>query len=97
VRVVWTPAAKQDRVEILDYIAADSPVAAYRMDMLFSEATHRLATFPHMGKTGTIESTRELLPHRSYRLVYEIGEDTVWVLALVHTARQWPPNESAGL
>jgi len=32
-----------------------------------------------------------LIPHESYRLVYEIEGETVWVLALVHTARLWPP------
>jgi len=32
-----------------------------------------------------------LTPHRSYRLIYEIVEETVWILALIHTARQWPP------
>jgi hypothetical protein len=26
-----------------------------------------------------------------YRLVYEINDETAWILALVHTARQWPP------
>ena len=36
-------------------------------------------------------AVRELIPHESYRLVYEIERETVWVLALVHTARQWPP------
>jgi hypothetical protein len=25
-------------------------------------------------------------------LLYQVGEDTVWILALVHTARQWPPE-----
>lgn len=30
------------------------------------------------------------LSHAAYRLVYEIDGATVWVLALVHTARQWP-------
>jgi plasmid stabilization system protein ParE len=34
--------------------------------------------------------TRELIPHESYRLVYEVEGDTVWILALVHTARMWP-------
>ena len=43
-----------------------------------------------MGGTGKISGTRELIPHESYRLVYEIDGGTVWVLALVHTARQWP-------
>ena len=30
-------------------------------------------------------------PHASYRLVHEVREDAVWILALVHTARRWPP------
>lgn len=89
--VVWTPEAEQDRADIWDYIAADNPGAAVRMDGLFSAAAARLATHPKMGRTGKIPGTRELVPHESYRLVYETDGSTVWVLALVHTARQWPP------
>jgi plasmid stabilization system protein ParE len=44
-----------------------------------------------LGRQGKIPGTRELIPHESYRLVYEIAGESVWVLALVHTARQWPP------
>ncbi|WP_246094051.1 MULTISPECIES: type II toxin-antitoxin system RelE/ParE family toxin [Mesorhizobium] len=40
-RVVWTPEAEQDRADIWDYIAADSPSAAARMDQLFSDAAAR--------------------------------------------------------
>ncbi|MDD5280287.1 hypothetical protein [Acidithiobacillus sp.] len=40
---------------------------------------------------GKISSTRELMPHESYRRVYEIYTATVWVLSLVHTAGQWLP------
>lgn len=89
--VVWTPEAEQDRADIWDDIAADNPGAAVRMDELFSDAAARLAEHPKIGRTGKISGTRELVPHESYRLVYEIDGDTVWVLALVHTARQWPP------
>jgi hypothetical protein len=32
-----------------------------------------------------------LIPHESHRMVYEIRDDTVWILALIHTARLWPP------
>ena len=49
------------------------------------------AAYPKIGKTGKILGTRELIPHENYRLVYEINEGKVWVLALIHTARQWPP------
>ena len=44
-----------------------------------------------LGQSGKIPGTRELIPHESYRLVYEIDGETVWILTLVHTARQWPP------
>jgi toxin ParE1/3/4 len=90
VRVIWTPEALQDRTDIWDYIAADNPRAAARMDELFSDAAARLADHPKLGRPGKIQGTRELIPHESYRLVYEIGSESVWMLALVHTARQWP-------
>ena len=90
-RVIWTPEAQQDRTDVWDYIATDNPRAAARMDELFSDAAARLAEYPKLGRSGKIPGTRELIPHESYRLVYEIERETVWVLALVHTARQWPP------
>lgn len=92
-KVLWAPEAEQDREDIWDTISADDPLAAVRMDLLFAEAAATLADFPMLGHVGKILGTRERVPHESYRLVYEIAVDekTVWVLALVHTARQWPP------
>ena len=90
-KVVWTPEAQQDRADIWDYIAADNLNAAVRMDQLLSDAAARLADFPMLGRAGKVPGSRELIPHESYRLVYQIELETVWVLALVHTARQWPP------
>lgn len=90
-RVVWTLSAEQDRTEIIDFIAQDNPLAAIRMDELFAAAAGRLADHPFMGKPGQIPGTRELIPHESYRLVYEVRADTVWILALIHAARMWPP------
>lgn len=89
-RVIWTPEALQDRADVWDYIAADNPRAAARMDELFSDAATRLADLPKLGRPGKIQGTRELVSHENYRLVYEISGETVWMLALVHTARQWP-------
>lgn len=89
-KVIWTPEAEQDRTDIWDYIAADSPMAAANMDKLFSIAANRLAAYPKLGKEGFIPGTRELIPHESYKLIYEISGSTVWILALVSTARLWP-------
>ena len=90
-KVLWTPESLQDRADIWDYIAADNPRAAARMDALFSDAVAKLGDHPNFGRVGKIPGTRELIPHESYRLVYEVGQDTVWILVLIHTARQWPP------
>lgn len=90
-KVIWTPEAEQDRDEVWTYIATDNPRAAARMDELFSNAAARLADHPKLGRTGKISGTRELVVHESYRLVYEIDGEIVWILTLVHTAQQWPP------
>lgn len=90
-KIIWTPEAEQDRADVREYIAADNPRAAVRMDQLFSDVAAKLANFPMLGRAGQIPGTRELIPHESYRVVYQIEGETVWVLALVHTARPWPP------
>ena len=90
-KIAWSIAAEQDRADIMDYIAADNPLAAIQMDERFEAATARLADHPYLGKVGQIAGTRELIPHENYRLVYEVRADTVWILAVVHTARMWPP------
>jgi toxin ParE1/3/4 len=91
VKVVWTSQAEQDRGEIWEFIAIESLVAAGRMDRLFGEAAASLADFPNRGRKASVPGTRELIPHDGYRLIYEVVDDAVWVLAIVHTARQWPP------
>lgn len=90
-RVVWTPEAEQDRADIWDYIVADNPRAAARMDALFSKAAASLEDHPELGRTGTVPGTRELIPHENYRMVYEILGKKIWILALAHTSRLWPP------
>ncbi len=73
---------------------ARDPAAAVRIDRAIAENVASLATFPEMGHPGKVAGTRELHPHRSYRLVYEIRCETVWVLVIVHSARQWPPLDA---
>ena len=90
-KVFWTPEAEHDRTDIWLHIAADNLRAAARMDELFSDAAARLADHPKLGRPGKISGTRELVVHESYRLVYEIEGEAVWVLTLVHTAQRWPP------
>jgi plasmid stabilization system protein ParE len=57
------PEALDDRNGIWDFIAANNPQAAVKMDILFDEATTRLDKYPKLGKSGMITGTRELIPH----------------------------------
>lgn len=93
-KVIWTQEAELDRDDVLEFIALDNVAAAIQMDELFSDAAAQLVYFPTMGRLGRIAGTRELIPHESYCIVYEIEDSTIWVLALVHTARQWPPKNA---
>jgi addiction module RelE/StbE family toxin len=90
-RVVWTPAALSDLDEIQDYIAEDSPAAAYRVILeLTSRTRTNLGDYPLMGRVGRAAGTRELVfPDLPYIVAYRVT-DKVEVLAVVHMAREWP-------
>lgn len=90
-KVVWSNPARRSLGEIIAYIAEDNPAAALRMDALVVSAAGLLGDFPEMGRPGMIAGTREFLAHPRYRIVYMIGSDALTILAVVHTARQWPP------
>jgi len=91
VKVRWSSDAEDDRDAIRSFIAAENPRGALRVDEAIGEAVGRLDDFPHSGRPGLLSDTREVLAHSHYRIVYVIWDDTVWIVAVVHTSRQWPP------
>jgi addiction module RelE/StbE family toxin len=92
--VHWTRQAVDDRASIFDYLLDYNPTAALTIDEAFEHAAARLQDFPRSGKIGVISGTRELFPHPSYRLVYEVSPDKIIILTIIHTSRQWPPVTS---
>jgi addiction module RelE/StbE family toxin len=90
-RLVWTTGARDNLREIVSYIAADTPAAARKMRGRIEGLVKYLGHQPFMGRPGSIRGTREAIPHPSYRVVYSVTDGVVAILAVVHTARQWPP------
>ena len=86
----WTEAALADRDLIFDYIERDNPRAAVVLDARFSDCAARLQRHPRLGRPGRIRDTREFVAHPNYILVYEIDDETVRILRVVHSARRWP-------
>lgn len=95
-KVIWTPQAERDREEIFDHIARFDALAAERINGRFEQAVGQIKRFPLSAREGKMPGTREIIPHPSYRLVYEIRGDTIWIATLYHTARQWPPVDEDG-
>jgi toxin ParE1/3/4 len=93
VRIAWSASAFSDRDIIFDYIEAENPVAAARVDSIIEAQAEPLTEFPEMGRKGRIDGTRELVvAGLPYMLVYRIDGDYVHILRVLHTAQQWPES-----
>jgi addiction module RelE/StbE family toxin len=100
VKLAWTPEARSDRRAIYNYIKADNPSAALALNELFIKRMAQLETHAMLGRPGRVTGTRELVLHRNYVLIYDIADETIRLLRIVHAARQWPsktgPDDAGG-
>ena len=91
-KLIWTRLAQQDRRSIRSYIAQDNPAAALALDALFSEKAARLVDHPAPGRPGRVAGTRELVAYRNYIVIYDLADEKLRVLRVLHAARQWPQS-----
>ena len=94
-RVVWSPRAIRRVVEAADFIALDKPDAARRWAEATFAAVERLAEFPHSGRVVPELRRREIreVIHGSYRIIYRVGEEDVFILTVRHGAQRFDPTE----
>jgi addiction module RelE/StbE family toxin len=90
VTLFWTPEARDDRRDIREHIAKDNPAAALTLDDLFTQKVQVLVAHPALGRPGRLLGTRELIVHRNYIIVYDVTDDTLRILRVLHARRQWP-------
>jgi len=91
--VIWTPGARDDLDEIITYIAKDSLPSALAFLEEALQTAESLATLSERGRVVPELNdpiVRELFIKR-YRLLYEIHEQEVHVLAVLHGAREFKP------
>jgi len=92
-QVRWSPAAAEDLEGIVNYIRKDNPDAARRVARTIYDRAGELGRFPHQGRGGRVEGTRELpLPSLPFIVVYRVLEraDTVEIVNVIHGAQHWP-------
>jgi addiction module RelE/StbE family toxin len=90
VKLAWTLEALADRHAIYSYVEVDNPKAALALDQLISEKATYLVNYPNMGRIGRLDGTRELIAHSNYMLIYDIADEFVRILRVLHTSQQWP-------
>lgn len=86
--ILWTPAAASDLQNLSDYLKDHHP--HYRQPSLrkIYAAIHSLKEWPHRGRVGREDGTRELLfPPLPYIAVYRVKEQSIEVLRIYHGAQ----------
>jgi plasmid stabilization system protein ParE len=92
--VIWTEPAKADLRSIHDFIAPDSRYYAKKVTEDIVAKSDILDSLPRIGRNVPElddNNIRELLPY-SYRVLYEIKGDDVFVLAVIHKRRDLSPE-----
>ena len=89
-RVRFTPSARRQFLEGLEYIRKDKPTAARRFRDRSARTLRRLKDYPESGRE--IPEFPEL-PHREvvvspYRFFYRVEKKTVWIVAVWHGAQE---------
>ena len=89
-RVRFTPSARSQFLESLEYIRKDKPLAARRFRERAERILRRLEDHPESGR-----AVPELpdMPHREmivspYRFFYRVEKKTVWIVAVWHGAQE---------
>jgi addiction module RelE/StbE family toxin len=88
-KIYWLESCEKSLEEIADYIALDNFRAADKLISQIRSMAINLADFPEIGKEGSVAGTREIVVHKNYIMVYRIKKNTVEILYVYHSARNW--------
>jgi toxin ParE1/3/4 len=87
--VRWTETATTDLEEVVEFIARDSRFYAAALVREARAGSHSLRTFADRGRVvpeSNAPDIREIFI-RSYRLIYQVRTDHIFILAFIHGAR----------
>jgi toxin ParE1/3/4 len=95
--VLWSAEARRDYFDILRYIASNNPFAAEKVVDAIEKTGNELGRFAtgRPGRvTGTYEKSVKRLPYIiAYALATDAGRESIVILRVIHTSRDWPTEE----
>ena len=90
-RIIWARRAADQLEALVEFIAKGSPIQARRFADRVLYRIASLGTHPELGGWVIEDETRtyrELLLG-NYRIVYRIGPEAIYIVAVRHSARLW--------
>jgi toxin ParE1/3/4 len=95
-KIRWSDSSRLDLDRIYAFIAEDSPRSAADVEDRIFGAAEGLASFPNKGRPGRLDGTREMVVTPTpYLINYEVFDEHVSILRVVHGNQLWPPVEDA--
>lgn len=91
--IIWSERAYHRLDQIFDIISGDNPHAAIHVCKRIEARVSALEQYPHTGRIGRIDGTRELvIGDLPYIVVYSIESDEIRILTIRHTSQIWPQS-----
>ena len=88
--VRWSDEATTDLVEIIDYIEQRNAAAAQSLLTAIMLSAQSLPLMPYLFRLGRVTGTREHVVHPNYIVVYQVGDDVIDILRVLHSRQQYP-------
>lgn len=88
--IKWTDEAKTDLYTLIAFIAEENPYAAESLLEQIEESILPTAEHPYMLRAGRVPGTREIVAHPNYILIYQVLNDAILVLSVVHSRCEYP-------
>lgn len=88
-KIIWQLRAKEDLNQIYDYISKDSIYYAKITTKNIGYSTDNLLIFPYMGRKVPQFNNYNIreIPYKSYRIIYEVSNNCIYILRVVHKSR----------
>ncbi len=87
-KIVWSRQAEADLEDVHTYIAHDNPGAATRVENRILDAIETLARYPHSGRVGQRQRTREAVVRGlPYVVIYEARDGELEIVRIWHSSR----------
>ncbi len=93
--IVWSKPARKDLALIYQYIANDSKRYAKRVVQDITDKVEVLLITPRLGRMVAEigeENVREIAMY-SYRIMYELMQDTIYIHGVFHKRRHFKPED----